>query len=336
MRVSSPTHRIKPMERIMRAVVITRPGGPEVLEVRDVPAPEPGFEQVRVRVRATALNRADLLQRLGHYPAPPGAPSDIPGLELAGEVEALGPGVTRWKQGDRVFGLVAGGSYAEEVVAHERTLARIPEGLDWASAAAVPEAFITAHDALFRLGGLRPGGRVLIHSVGSGVGLAAVQLAKAVHAISYGTSRTPAKLAGAQALGLSHTLPPEGFARAVGTSGVEVVIDFVGAPYLAQNLEALAPCGRLVIVGLLGGRQETIDLGVLLSKRLTVVGTSLRGRPLEEKILVTRTFEAEVVPLLAQGVVRANVDRIFPLEQVSEAHELMGSNANFGKIVLTV
>src|ERR1700682_3652359 len=141
----------------MRAVIITRPGGPEVLEVREVATPEPGTEQVRVRVRATALNRADLLQRLGHYPAPPGVPADIPGLELAGEVEALGPGTTRWKRGDRVFGLVGGGSYAQLVVTHERALARVPEGLSWTDAAAVPEAFITAHDALFRLGGLRPG-----------------------------------------------------------------------------------------------------------------------------------------------------------------------------------
>lgn len=321
----------------MRAVVITRPGGPEVLELRgDVPAPEPGLEQVRVRVRATALNRADLLQRLGHYPAPPGVPKDIPGLELAGEVEALGPGATRFQVGDRVLGLVGGGSYAELAVAHERTLARIPETLDWVQAAAVPEAFMTAHDALFRLGGLRPGGRVLVHAVGSGVGLAVVQLAAAIHATSFGTARTPTKLGRAQELGLTHALPIDGFAKAVGPDGVDVVIDFVGGPYLAQNLDALAPCGRLVVVGLLGGRKETIDLGLLLTKRLTVVGTSLRARPLEEKILVTRTFEAEVVPLLARGVVKPVVERMFKLEEARAAHELMGSNATFGKIVLTL
>ncbi|MEZ0228049.1 MAG: NAD(P)H-quinone oxidoreductase [Planctomycetota bacterium] len=321
----------------MRAIVITRPGGPEVLEVRDgLPSPEPGHEQVRVRVRATALNRADVLQRMGHYPPPPGVPRDIPGLEFAGEVDATGPGVSRWKSGDRVFGLVGGGSYAEQLVVHERTVARIPDGLDWVAAAAVPEAFITAHDALFRLGGLRPGGRVLVHAVGSGVGIAAVQLAASIHATSFGTSRTPSKLARAQELGLSHTLPVDGFEKAVGAQGVDVVIDFVGAPYLARNLEALAPCGRLVVVGLLGGRKESIDLGLVLTKRLSVIGTALRTRPLEEKILVTRTFEQEVVPLLAQGVLKPVVDRVFSLEQVREAHEVMEKNEVFGKIVLKV
>jgi len=319
----------------MRAIVISRPGGPEVLELRSVPSPEPSRGEVRVRVRATALNRADLLQRLGHYPAPPGAPSDIPGLEVAGEVDALGPDATLWKKGDRVFGLVGGGGYAEEVVVHERTLARVPESLDWAQAAAVPEAFITAHDALFRLGALRPGGRVLIHAVGSGVGIAALQLAVASHAETFGTSRTPAKLDRAKAFGLAHALPADGFARA--TAGtIDVILDFVGAPYLAQNLDALAPCGRLVVVGLLGGRKEPIDLGALLTKRLTVVGTSLRSRPLEEKILVTRTFAAEVVPLLAAGVVKPIVERVFPLERAREAHELMAGDATFGKIVLTI
>ena len=331
MRVSSRPDRIKPC---VRAVVIARPGGPEVLELREVPTPEPGVEQVRVRVRATALNRADLLQRLGQYPAPPGVPADIPGLEVAGEIDALGPSATRFKLGERVFGLVGGGGYAEHVVLHERTLARIPERLDWVQAAAVPEAFITAHDALFRLGGLRPGGRVLIHAAGSGVGLAAVQLAAAVHAVSFGTSRTPGKLSRALELGLTHAVAPEGFERAA--AGVEVVIDLVGGPYLARNLEALAPCGRLVVVGLLGGRKEPLDLGLVLQKRLTIVGTALRSRPLEEKIAVTRVFEAEVVPLLAAGVVRAVVDRVFPIEDVRAAQELMQSNASFGKIVLTV
>jgi NADPH:quinone reductase len=306
-----------------------------VLEVRsDLPSPEPGHEQVRVRVRATALNRADVLQRMGHYPPPPGVPRDIPGLEHAGEVDAVGPGVSRWKVGDRVFGLVGGGSYAEQIVAHERTVARIPDGLDWVAAAAVPEAFITAHDALFRLGGLRPGARVLIHAVGSGVGIAAVQLAASSQATSFGTSRTPAKLSRAMELGLSHSLPVDGFEKAVGAQGVDLVIDFVGGPYLARNLEALAPCGRLVVVGLLGGRKETIDLGVVLTKRLSVIGTALRTRPLEEKIEVTKTFEKEVVPLLARGVLKPVVDRVYELERVREAHEYMESNELFGKVVL--
>jgi putative PIG3 family NAD(P)H quinone oxidoreductase len=320
----------------MRAVVITRPGGPEVLEVREVPTPTPGPEQVRVRVRATALNRADILQRMGHYPAPPGSPADIPGLELAGEVDALGPNVTSWKPGDRVFGLVGGGSYAENVVAHERTLVRVPDNLDWTQAAAVPEAFITGHDALFRLGDLRPGGRVLIHAVGSGVGIACAQLAAAVHATSFGTARTPSKLKAAQALGLTHGLAPDEFERRLSLEKVELVVDFVGAPYLAANLQVLAPKGRLVVVGVLGGSKETIDLGLLMTKRLTVIGTSLRSRPLEGKILATQAFAEEVVPLLASGTVKPIVDEVFDLADVRAAHELMASNETFGKIVLRV
>lgn len=329
----------------MKAIVITRPGGPEVLELQDRPSPEPGHEQVRVRVRATALNRADLLQRAGHYPAPPGCSPDVPGLELAGEVEALGPGTTRWKVGDRVLGLVGGGAYAEQVVTHERTLARVPANLDWTQAAAVPEAFMTAHDALFRLGGLRPGGRVLVHAVASGVGLAAVQLAAAIHAETFGTSRTPAKLEVAKDLGLAHGLAAERsgerafdaeVARLTGKRGVDVVLDLVGGPYLAGNLRALAPLGRLVVVGLLAGRQEPLDLGLVLAKRLTIVGTTLRARPLEEKIQVARTFEDEVVPLLERGVVRPVVDRVLPLARAREAHEVMGRNETAGKIVLAL
>ncbi len=320
----------------MKAIVIARPGGPEVLELRDVPLPEPGSGEVRVRVHATALNRADLLQRRGHYPAPPGVPADVPGLEVAGTVEALGPGATRWKVGDRVFGLVGGGGYAEHVVAHERTLAPIPANLDFAHAAAVPEAFITAHDALFRLGGLRPGGRVLVHAAGSGVGLAALQLAHAIHATTFGTARTQEKLDRARAFGLEHPAPIASFADFVHAhgGGVDVVIDFVGGPYLAQNLRALAVGGRLVVVGLLGGREEKIDLSLLLARRLTVVGTSLRSRPLEEKIQVTRVFEDEVCPLLARGVVKPVIDRTFPLAEAHVAHELLEQNRSFGKLVL--
>jgi putative PIG3 family NAD(P)H quinone oxidoreductase len=311
-----------------------------VLEIHELPVPEPGPEQVRVRVRATALNRADLLQRMGHYPAPPGVPRDVPGLEFAGEVEALGPGVSSVRVGERVFGLVGGGSYAEYVVTHERMLARVPDALDDVQAAAVPEAFITAHDALFTQGGLRPGGRVLVHAVGSGVGLAAVQLAHAQHATVFGTARSADKLTKAAPYGLDHAVAPERFADGIADltdgGGVDVVIDFVGGPYLADNLRALAPRGRLVVVGLMGGGREEIDLALVLRKRLTVVGTVLRSRPLEEKIEVTRAFEREVVPLLARGVVRPVVDRVMPLAQVREAHEWMAANANFGKIVLTV
>jgi NADPH:quinone reductase-like Zn-dependent oxidoreductase len=251
----------------MRAVAITRPGGPDVLELVERPTPEPTGEQVRVRVRATALNRADLLQRAGAYPAPPGAPQDIPGLEFAGVVDAVGDQVRDVRVGERVFGIVGGGGYAEFVLTHERLLARVPDALDDVHAAAVPEAFITAHDALAQ-GRVLPGGRVLIHAAGSGVGLAAVQLAHALQVETFGTARSPDKLARARALGLEHALGPDGFdaeiARLTAGAGVDAVVDFVGGPYLAGNLAALAPQGTLVLVGLMGGAHEPIDLGAVL------------------------------------------------------------------------
>ena len=292
----------------MRAIVITGKGGAEVLEVREVPTPEPRGEQVRVRVRACGLNRADLMQARGMYPAPPGAPADIPGLEYAGEVDALGPDVTGpLKVGDRVFGIVGGGGQAEYVLTHERMAVPIPANLDFVEAAAVPEAFITAHDALLTQGRLEPGGRVLIHAVGSGVGTAAVQVAHAMGCTVFGTSRTAAKLERARGLGLDHAIDTsaEDFAEVVRSrtdgAGVDVVIDFLGGPALAGNLAALATRGRLVLVGLLGGSGAPFDLNLMLRKRLTIVGTTLRARPLEEKIAATRRFADQVVPWLARG-----------------------------------
>jgi NADPH:quinone reductase len=329
----------------MRAIVITRVGGPEVLEVRDVETPEPGVEQVRVRVRAAGVNRADLMQARGHYPAPPGAPADIPGLEYAGEVDALGPGLTEGlKVGDRVFGIVPGGGQAEYVVVPARMAVPIPANLDFEAAAAVPEVFITAHDALEARGMLRAGERVLIHAIGGGVGSAAVQLAHAMGCTVFGTSRTPDKLFLAQEMGLGLDVAidsrKDDFAEAVqretAGQGVQVIIDHVGGPSIEGNLAALSLKGRLVVVGLLAGSLGTIDLAVLLKKRLTIVGTNLRGRPAEEKIAATRAFAERVVPWLARGLVRPLVDRVFPLEKVGEAHERVRSNLGFGKVVLRV
>ncbi len=292
----------------MRAIVITGTGGAEVLEVREVPDPEPKGEQVRVRVRAAALNRADLMQCRGMYPAPPGAPKDIPGLEYAGEVDALGPDVTGpLKPGDRVFGIVGGGGQAEFVLTHERMAVPIPSNLDYVEAAAIPEAFITSHDALLTPGRVSPGERVLIHAVGSGVGTAAVQIAHAMGCTVFGTSRTAEKLERAAALGLDQAIDTsrEDFAEAVrsrtGGAGVAVVIDFLGGPALSGNLAALATRGRLVLVGLLGGSNAPIDLNLMLRKRLTIVGTTLRARPLEEKIAATRQFAEQVIPWLARA-----------------------------------
>jgi NADPH:quinone reductase len=327
----------------VQAVVITAPGGPEVLDLRDVPRPEPGTEQVLVRVRGSALNRADLLQRRGRYPAPPGAPADIPGIEFAGEVAALGPGAAERRPGERVFGIVGGGAHAEYLVAHERAVAVVPEGLGWADAAAVPEAFITAHDALLQAE-VRPGDRVLIHAVGSGVGLAAVQLVRALGAVPYGTSRRADKGERARAHGLEDgvavggDLAPLGErARAwTGGAGVDVVLDLVGGAYTPASVELMARRGRLILIGTVGGTSAQMDLRRILGQRLTIRGTVLRSRPIEERIATTRRFAAEVLPWLARGVVRPTLDSRFPLGEIRAAHERLESNGTFGKVVLEV
>ena len=273
-------------------------------------------------MRACGLNRADLLQTSGNYPAPAGVPADIPGLEYAGEVDALGPDVTGpLKVGDRVFGIVAGGAQAEYLVTHERMAVPIPADLDFVSAAAVPEVFLTAHDALITQGQISPGEPVLIHAVGSGVGTAAVQVAHVMGCTVFGTSRTAAKLERARPLGLDVAIntSEEDFVRVIrqqtSGAGVQVVLDLLGAGVLAGNLKALATQGRLVLVGLIGGGRAGLDLGLLSSKRLTVVATTLRARPLEEKIAATRLFARQVVPWLERRVVRPVVDAVFPWEE---------------------
>ncbi len=323
----------------MRAVVITQPGDPGVLTIEQQPLPQPQADQVRVRVHATSLNRADLLQRKGGYPAPKPWPANIPGLEIAGEVDALGPDVIGLKQGDRVFGLVGGGGYAEYVITTPDQLASIPSNLSYTDAAAVPEVFMTAYDALFAQADLRMGERLLVHAIGSGVGTAALQLAKAAGATVYGTSRTADKIEQASALGLDAAFSPDNFAAALREAtgdGVDVIVDFVGAPYLQMNLEALALRGRMVLVGTMGGTQAPLDMGLLMSKRLHIFGTMLRSRTRAEKATLTARFAANVVPLLQREVVRPIVDRVFSFEDVVAAHTYMESNANFGKIVLRV
>ena len=328
----------------MRAAVIARPGGPEVLEMRDVARPQPGTCEVLVRVQATALNRADLLQRQGRYPAPPGWPADIPGMEVAGEVAACGAAASLWKQGDRVYGIVGGGGNAEYVVTHERTLAAIPPNLTWTEAAAVPEAFITAHDALVTQADAHMSEHVLIHAVGSGVGLAALQLARAAGAIPIGDARTREKIDRARAFGLEEGIvvngDPNDIAARVATltngAGAEVVLDLVGGPYLPASIAAAAAKGRIILIGTMGGRDVSIPLGVILGKRLTIRGTVLRARGLEEKIAATQAFAAQVGPLLARGVVRPVIDRVFRLDQIADAHRHLESNATFGKVVLEI
>ncbi len=329
----------------MKAVTIETNGGPEVLEVREVETPSlPSADYVRVRVRAAGVNRADVLQRLGYYPAPPGYPQKIPGLEFAGEVEAVGDEVQNWRPGQRVFGITGGGAQAEYVVVPASHLAEIPANLDWEKAAAVPEVFITAHDALFTLAKLQAGETMLVHAAGSGVGTAAIQLTRAAGAIAFGTSRTPDKLERAKAYGLSNAIAvgnnPKSAVEAVKQwtkgAGVNVIIDLVGGAYLEANIKALASRGRLVLVGTTAGAKATLDLSIAMGKRLTIFGTMLRGRSVEEKAIATRLLAEQVVPLLAAGKVRPVIDRVYELEEVRSAHARMESNESFGKIVLLI
>ncbi|HBB87098.1 MAG TPA: NAD(P)H-quinone oxidoreductase [Blastocatellia bacterium] len=327
----------------MKAVTITAAGGPEVLQISEVQTPPlPTADRVRVRVRAAGLNRADVYQRRGYYPAPPGYPQNIPGLEFAGEVEAVGDEVRTWKIGQRVFGITAGGAQAEYLVVPENHLAEIPENLDWPEAAAVPEVFITAHDALFTRANLRAGESMLVHAAGSGVGTAAIQLASVAGATTFGTSRTAEKLERAKEFGLSKAVAvaadPQTMVAPVMEwtrgRGVNVIIDLVGAAYLEANLHALANQGRLVLVGTTAGANATFDISLAMGKRLTIIGTMLRGRSLEEKATATRLFAEQVVPLLAAGTMRPVVDRVYKMEEIRDAHARMEGNESFGKIVL--
>src|SRR6266446_2406342 len=330
----------------MKAVVITSHGGVEGIGVQEVETPPaPAADRVRVRVHAAGLNRADILQRRGHYPAPPGYPTNIPGLEFAGEVESIGQEVRTWKIGDRAFGITAGGAQAEFVVVPESSLARIPAELDWAQAGAMPEVFITAHDALFTRADLQMGKRVLIHAAASGVGTAAIQLGHASGATVYGTSRTADKLErirdlnlgldASVAVGDTRANFVEAVQKWTNGIGVDVILDLVGGNYFSANLEALASRGRLVCVGTMAGAKSEIDLGLLLRKRVTIIGTMLRVRSIEEKAEATRLFASSVLPLVSRGAIRPVIDRVYPANEIRDAHERMESNASVGKIVLT-
>ena len=326
----------------MRALTIARAGGPEVLEIRSVPEPTIGPEEVLVRVRASALNRADVLQRRGLYPAPPGAPADIPGLEFAGELEACGPLVTTLQPGDRVMGIVSGGGQAEKLRIHERLCLRIPPGMSFEDAAAVPEVFLTAYDALFLRGGLRPGEVVLLHAAGSGVGTAAAAMAMMAGARVVALSRSPDKRRRLEARGVHRVLDPaapniaEAIRMTTGGEGVALAIDLIGAAAWALNLDVLALRGRLVLVGTMSGAKVEADLGAIMRKRLTVIGTVLRSRPIEEKMELVQSFARTMLPLLAAGRLQPVIDRVVPFEDAAGAHAAMERNENFGKIVLRI
>jgi NADPH2:quinone reductase len=326
----------------MRAVVLTRYGDPDVLEVAEVPDPTPGPEEVVVAVRATALNRADLLQRRGFYPEP-GAPRDheIPGMELAGTVAEVGSRVVEWRVGDEVMGIVSGGAYAEMAVVHERQLLPVPRPVGIADAAAIPEVWITAWDALVWQGGLATGGWALVHAGASGVGTAAIQLVRSLGA-SVITTASTTKLEACRGLGADAVVDytAEDFVEAAweatGGSGVDVVLDVVGGDYLDRNVKALRVGGTIVQVGVMGGGRTEVDLGALLPKRAHLVGTVLRARPIEEKVAATQRFGREVLPLFEREVVRPVVDSRYPLEAIAEAHRAMEANTNVGKILVDV
>lgn len=328
----------------MKAAWITGFGGPEVLQIRDAPRPQPGREDLLVRVRASALNRADLLQRQGKYPPPAGYPVEIPGIEFAGEIAEIGNAVRQWKPGQRVFGLVSGAAHSEYVVTHQDLVVEIPENLDWASAAAVPEAFITAHDALWTQVALRPGESVLINAVGSGVGLAAVQLVRAIQAIPYGTSRTASKLDQAKTYGMQDGLVVRdnlddllaAMDQLTRGQGINVMLDLVGGPYVKAGQKLLAVKGRMILVGTVAGGSYELESRYVMSKRVQIRGTVLRARSLEEKIRATQAFAAEVVPLLARGVLRPVIDSRFGLGDIADAHRRLESNQSTGKVIIEI
>jgi putative PIG3 family NAD(P)H quinone oxidoreductase len=313
----------------VRAVTI-RDGG--ALEVAEHPDPEPGAEQVLIRVGGAGLNGADILQRKGGYPAPPGSPPDIPGLELAGEVVALGPGASRFAEGDRVMGIVGGGGQAELAVVHERQLMPVPDAFELHAAGAIPEVFTTAHDALFTQCDLRPGERLLVHGAAGGVGTAAVQLGSAAGAAVTATVRNPECRDAVAALGAQEVLEPEGFEE---HGPFDVILELVGAPNMPANLKALATGGRIVVIGVGAGFKAEVNLLALMGKRATLRASTLRARPLEEKAATARAMEREVLPLFAAGRLRVPLADAFGLDEAEAAYDRFTAGGKLGKIVLT-
>lgn len=325
----------------MKAIVCERPGAEDVLVLGDVAEPELGAEDLRIRVRATAVNRADLLQRQGLYPPPKGA-SPLLGLECAGEVAAVGANVSEWRVGDRVMALLAGGGYAELVAVHQGSVMRVPDGMSWEEAGALPEVYLTAYSNLFDIGAAPAGGAVLVHGGGSGVGTAAIQLCKEAAVRCIVTAGSAEKLERCRALGASTTINYNDgeFApkvlEATDGRGVDTVLDCVGGKYLTQNLDSLAVDGRLVIIGLIGGAKAEINLAKMLMRRLQVIGSTLRTRTAAQKQALVDSFVARFGAAIAAGRIRPVIERVFPLDQAADAHRLMQSSAHFGKIVLRV
>jgi len=325
----------------MKAVVLETYGEPDVLTIKEIASPQPSTGEILVKIIAAGINRGDIMQRRGQYPPPDPNAEEIPGLEFAGVIEELGSSHSKWEIGDRVFGLLPMGGYAEKVVTPERMLMPIPDNLSFLEAAAIPEVFLTAYDALLTQGNFQAGDVVLIHAAGSGVGTAAVQLAQVMGASQiFTTSRSDRKLQRLQEI-VPHcpiNATTQDFAEIVNqetnSRGADVIVDFVGADYLENNLQAIAVGGTLVQVATLSGKRSEIDLRQLMGKRMQLVGTTLRNRPIETKMMLTQTFIKQVLPWFKQGQLQPIIDRSFPLEEVATAHRYLESNQNFGKIVL--
>jgi putative PIG3 family NAD(P)H quinone oxidoreductase len=324
----------------MRAVIAPDPGGPEALVVADLPDPTPSSGEVVIDMTATAVNRADTLQRQGRYPPPPGA-SDVLGLECSGVVSAVGPGVDGWAVGDRVCALLAGGGYAEKVLVPAGQVMPVPAGLELVTAGALPEVACTVWSNVFMIAGLQQGETLLVHGGGGGIGTFAIQLAHALGAFVITTAGSQEKLDVCRSLGADVTVNyrEQDFVEEVRTAtdgqGADVILDNMGASYLSRNLDALAPEGRLVVIGLMGGTKGELDLGALLRKRAAVLATSLRGRPPADKAAICASVVEHVWPLVSDGSVRTLVHTTLPLEEVAEAHRIMEASDHIGKIVLT-
>ena len=325
----------------MQAIVLRGYGDPSVLQFEDISSPQHGRDEILVDVRATSLNRADLLQRMGFYPDPFPSEVEVPGMEFSGRVVAVGDRVKMWNVGDEVMGIVSGGAYAEQLVVHERQAMRIPRNVSLADAAAIPEVFITAWDALVLQGGLTSGRWALVHAGASGVGTAAVQICKAIGARVIATCST-AKVDAVTALGADVVVDytsqdfVETVKRATDGKGVDVILDVIGGEYLDRNVACIAVRGRIVQVGVMGGGNTAFNLGALMPKRASLSGTVLRARPLEEKIALSQRFSSEIIPLFESGLLRPVIDRRYPFTAIAEAHAFMGANGNIGKIVIDI
>ena len=323
----------------MRAVVVTTPGGPDVLSLEEVPDPVPGPGEVVVDVTAAGVNPADVMQRMGQYPPPPGAPPYL-GLECSGRVSAVGPGVTGWQPGDDACALLGGGGYAERVAVPQETLLPIPDGVTLTDAAGLPEVACTVYSTVFLKAGLSPGETILVHGGAGGIGTMAIQLAKSFGAQVVCTAGTPAKLARCTELGadLAVSYVDDDFVAAVesftGGRGVDVILDIVGGSYLARNLAALATGGRLMVVATQGGISAELDLRTMMRKRASILAATLRARPLPEKAAIVAGVREQVWPLVSAGRVRPVIDRVLPMADAAEAHRLLETGAHVGKILL--